>query len=93
MAAAIIGLIVASCSSVSKMAEMAENVKVESNPAVLEVIAGKIDATVSVTYLSKYFHPKAILEVTPVIVYDGGEAKMEPFMYQDSKLRDRKSVV
>ena len=93
MAAAIIGLIVASCSSVSKMAEMAENVKVESNPAVLEVIAGKIDATVSVTYPSKYFHPKAILEVTPVIVYDGGEAKMEPFMYQGSKVKDNYTVV
>lgn len=93
MAAAILGLVVASCSSVSKMAEMAENVKVESNPAVLEVIAGKIDATVSVTYPADYFHPKAVLEVTPVIVYDGGEVKMEPFMYQGVKVKNNYKVV
>lgn len=93
MAAATIGLIVASCSSVSKMAEMAENVKVDSEPAVLEVIAGKIDAAVSVTYPSGYFHPKAVLEVTPVLVYDGGEAKMEPFMYQGEKVKDNYKTV
>ena len=38
------------CASPEKMAKMAENVKVECQPAVLEVVAGTIDATVNVTY-------------------------------------------
>ena len=70
--AALIGLAAAACSSPEKMAEMAENVTVKCEPAVLEVIGGSIDAKVSVTYPEDYFHPKAILEVTPVIVYEGG---------------------
>ncbi len=72
---------------------MAENVSVQSDPAVLEAVAGKIEATVSVTYPADYFHPKAILEVTPVIVYEGGEAKMAPFTYQGEDVKDNYKVV
>ena len=43
------GMAAAGCSSASKMAEMYENVKVECDPEVLEVIAGNIDAVVTVT--------------------------------------------
>ena len=75
------------------MAKMAENVIAECNPAVLEVVAGEIDATVTVTYPEDYFHPKAILEVTPVIVYDGGEAKHESFMFQGEKVKNNYQVV
>ena len=75
------------------MAELADNVVVKCDPAVLECVAGSIDATVTVTYPAKYFHPKAILEVTPVLVYDGGEAKMTPFMYQGEKVKDNYKVV
>ena len=91
--AALIGLAAAACSSAEKMAEMAENVTVKCEPAVLEVVAGNIDATVSVTYPEDYFHPKAILEVTPVIVYEGGEVAMEPFVFQGEKVEDNYEVV
>ena len=91
--AAVLGLAAVACSSPEKMAEMAENVTVKCEPAVLEVVGGEIDATVSVTYPEDYFHAKAILEVTPVIVYEGGEAKMEPFMFQGEKVKDNYEVV
>lgn len=93
LSAAILGIAAVACSSPEKMAEMAENVTVKCNPAVLEVVAGEIDATVSVTYPEDYFHPKAILEVTPVIVYEGGEVKMEPYMFQGEKVQDNYQVV
>lgn len=93
LSAAILGLGVVACSSPEKMAEMAENVTVKCEPVVLEVVAGKINTTVAVTYPADYFHPKAILEVTPVIVYEGGEAKMEPFFYQGEKVIDNYKVV
>ena len=92
-AAAVLGLAAVACSSPKKMAEMAENVIVKCDPAVLEVVAGSIDATVSVTYPADYFHPKAVLEVTPVIVYAGGESKMAPFMFQGEKVKDNYQVV
>ena len=91
--AAALGFAAIACSSPEKMAEQAENVTVKCEPAVLEVVGGVIDATVSVTYPEDYFHPKAILEVTPVIVFDGGEVKMEPFMFQGEKVEDNYEVV
>jgi len=93
LAAAILGFAAVACSSPKKMAEMAENVIVKCDPAVLEVVGGEIDATVTVTYPEDYFHPKAILEVTPVIVYEGGEAKMQPYMFQGEKVKDNYQVV
>ncbi len=84
---------VVACGSPEKMAKMAENVTVKCDPAVLEVVGGKIDADVTVTYPEDYFHPKAYLEVTPVIVYEGGEVAMEPFMFQGEKVKDNYQVV
>ena len=83
----------AACASPEKMAKMAENVKVECVPPVLEVVNGTIDATVSVTYPKGYFNPKVIAEVTPVLVYQGGEASMKPFKYQGEDVRDNYKVV
>ena len=93
LSAMALGFALIACSSAEKMAEMAENVTVKCEPAVLEVVAGAIDATVSVTYPEDYFHPKAILEVTPVIVYEGGEVAMEPFYFQGEKVEDNYEVV
>lgn len=87
------GLAAVGCSSASKMAEMYDNVQVNCEPEVLEVVAENIDAVVTVSYPDGYFHPKAILEVTPVLVYEGGEAEMQPFIYQGEKVKDNyKSV-
>ena len=88
-----LGLAAVACSSPKKMAEQAENVIAKCEPAVLEVVADKIDATVTVTYPKDYFHPKAVLTVTPVIVYDGGEQAMEPFKFQGEKVKDNYQTV
>ena len=93
MAAAILGFAAIACSSPEKMAEMAENVTVKCEPAVLEVVAGEINASVTVTYPEDYFHPKAVLAVTPGIVFEGGEVAMEPFMFQGEKVEDNYQVV
>ena len=93
LSAAVLALATVACSSPEKMAEMAEGVTVKCEPAVLEVIGGKIDADVTVTYPADYFHPKAILEVTPVIVYEGGEAKMEPYYFQGEKVLDNYQTI
>lgn len=81
------------CSSPKKMAEEAANVVVTCDPQVLEVKGGKIDAEITVVCPADYFNPKAILEVTPVIVYEGGEVAMKPFTYQGEKVEDNWKVV
>ena len=93
LAAATLALAAVACASPEKMAKMAENVKVECQPAVLEVVNGTIDATVSVTYPKDYFNPKVVMEVTPVIVYQGGEAALKPLKYQGEQVRNNYKVV
>ncbi|MBP5333180.1 MAG: hypothetical protein J6Y66_03325, partial [Bacteroidales bacterium] len=88
-----VAALAAACASPEKMAKMAENVTVECTPEILEVVNGNIDATVSVTYPKDYFNSKVILEVTPVIVYEGGEAAMKPFKYQGEDVKDNFKVV
>jgi len=93
LASAVLGIAAVACASPEKMAKLAENVQVTCEPAVLEAVADVIEADVTVTYPKDYFNPKAILEVTPVIVYDGGEAALKPFVYQGEKVKDNYKVV
>ena len=91
--AVLLGLSLVACSSANKMAQQASKVTVECEPAVLEVVGGVVDAFVTVTYPANYFNPKAILEVTPVVVFDGGEKAGTPLMYQGEKVKDNYKVV
>ena len=93
LAAAAMIAAAASCASLDKMVQMAENVKVTCEPGVLEAVNGSVDAQIAVTCPEGYFNPKAIVEVTPVLVYEGGEAKMKPFVYQGEKVKDNYKVV
>ena len=93
LSVAVLSIAAVACASPEKMAKMAENVTVKCNPAVLEVVGGEINADVTVTYPEDYFHPKAVLKVTPVIVYEGGEVAMEPFMFQGEKVKDNYQVI
>lgn len=93
LSSALLCAAVAACSSAEKMAQMANNVAVTCDPPVLEAVAGDVDAALTVTYPEKYFLPNAILTVTPVLVYDGGEMKMKPFIYQGEKVKDNFKTV
>lgn len=93
---ALCGLVVAAASCSKSRAEqmkLAENVKVSCTPEVLVLVGDKIPAEITVTYPAKYFHPKATLEVTPVLVYEGGEQAAQTFTYQGEKVKDNYTVV
>lgn len=87
------GLMIQSCGSPKKMAKSADEVSVTCDPQVLEVVAGKIKADVAVTFPEDFFHPKAIVEAVPVLVYNGGETALEPVMLQGEKVTDNYEVV
>ena len=93
---ALCGLVVAAASCSKSRAEqmkLAENVKVSCTPEVLALVGDKIPAEITVTYPAKYFHPKTTLEVTPVLVYEGGEQAAQTFTYQGEKVKDNYTVV
>ena len=90
---ALLGLLVAACSNPKKMAKYASEVSLECNPQVLEAVAGKISATYTINFPAEYFAKKAILEVTPVLVYNGGEIAGPVLTLQGEKVLENNQVV
>lgn len=72
---------------------LAEGVEVKCTPEVLEAVAGKIPVSVTVTYPDGYFDKNAKIAVTPVLVYEGGEAKGPVFTYQGEKVKENNKVI
>lgn len=84
----------ASCSkSRIEQMQMAENINISCTPEVLALVGNKIPADILVTYPAEYFYKKAILEVTPVLVYEGGEQVGKTYTYQGEKVKDNYTVV
>ncbi|MCK9627122.1 MAG: hypothetical protein M0R37_00855 [Bacteroidales bacterium] len=90
---AISGLALVSCSNPSKMVKESQLVSVETTPKVLEVVAGEITANYSMNFPEGYFHPKAVMEVIPVLVYEGGEIAAPAFKLQGEKITDNFKVI
>ena len=55
-------------------------------PQVLEAVGGKVPATINGKFPEKYFNKKAVIEVTPVLKWNGGEAKGQPATFQGEKV-------
>lgn len=93
LALATIAFCAISCASAEKMAKDAENVKVLCTPELLILKGGKVETDVTVTCPKNYFNPKAIVEVTPVIVYDGGEEALDVLCFQGEKVQNNYRTV
>ncbi len=68
--------------------QMAKDVTISCTPEILEIKTGKIPATISVNVPKGYFHPQAFVDVTPVLVYEGGEQAGRLLQYQGDKVKD-----
>lgn len=90
---ALVGMVVVSCGNPTKMAKNADQVSVKCDPQTLEVVADKIVANVTVNFPNEFFHPKGIVEVTPVLVYQGGEATGKIIMLQGEKVTENYKTV
>lgn len=86
-------LVMSGCSGLNKMKKNASQVKYEVTPKVLETHAGEVDLTIKGTYPQKYFDKKTILEVTPVLVYEGGETAFKPVKVQGESVQANNEVI
>ena len=64
-------LTLSSCSN--KLKPLAEQY-IKAEPQPLEAIGGKVPVTINATFPAKWFNKKAVVTVTPVLRYQGGEA-------------------
>ena len=81
----LVALMVLAFSSCSKMGELSSEY-FTTNPEVLEAVAGKVPVTINGKFPEKYLKKNASVEVTPVLRWNGGEAKGQPAVFQGEKV-------
>jgi tetratricopeptide (TPR) repeat protein len=84
-------LTVIACSNISKMAKNADAVKLNCNPLVNT--AGKINVDYSISFPAEFFNKKAVVEVLPVLKFEGKEVAGPVFTMQGEKVLDNNHVV
>jgi tetratricopeptide (TPR) repeat protein len=86
-------IIFTGCGELNKMVKMAPQVRFDVTPKVLEMHGDSVEATVKVTFPSKFFQKKALLEITPVLKYEGGEKAFTSLKLQGEDVQDNNKVV
>jgi tetratricopeptide (TPR) repeat protein len=71
------GLMLAACGGLGKMEKHIADLGATASPEPLEVHGDSIQLSINGKFPEKYFHKKVVVESTPVLMYDGGEAKFE----------------
>ena len=82
-----------SCNCFKKMGKAQDEVNVTCTPEILVLNNGVIAADVNVTFPVEYFNKKAVLKVTPVLVFEGGEVAGQTKYFQGSKVDENYAVV
>ncbi len=78
----LVAAVLSSCGGVNKMIKDSDLVSYSVAPEVLEMHGGDVNATISVKYPAKYFNKKAVVTLTPVLKYEGGEKTLDPLVLQ-----------
>ena len=82
-----------SCNCFKKMAQNRDDIKLTVTPEILTLNNGVVAADINVTFPQEYFNKKAVIKVTPVIVFEGGEVAGTTKYYQGSKVDENYAVV
>ncbi len=74
------------CGGLGKMEKAIEELNLSMDPEPLIMRGGEVELSLSGTFPEKYFAKKAIIEATPVLVWEGGEAafKTQGFQGEDA---------
>ncbi|MGD0581989.1 MAG: tetratricopeptide repeat protein [Bacteroidales bacterium] len=85
--------VMVSCSGLNKMKKNANLVKYEVTPKVLETHAGLVEVTIKGSYPQKYFDKKTVLEITPVLTYEGGETAFDKVSKQGESIKENNQSI
>ncbi len=88
----LVALMVLALSSCGKMGELSADY-FTTNPEVLEAVGGKVPVTINGKFPEKYFKKNATVEVTPVLRWNGGEAKGQPAVFQGEKVEGNNQTI
>ena len=83
-------VILSSCGS--KMGELSSDYFTVT-PQVLEAQGGQVEATINGKFPEKYFNKKAVVEVTPVLKWNGGEVEGQSATFQGEKVEGNDQTI
>lgn len=81
------------CGGLGKMEKTLEDLNVKVSPDHLVLRGSEVEITITGSFPAKYFHKKAILEVTPVLVWDGGESAFRTQGFQGEDAAGNNTVI
>lgn len=81
--------VITSCSKLGDLS--ADNFKV--NPTPLEAVGGEVPATINGIFPEKYMKKKAVVTVTPVLKYEGGETEGQSATFQGEKVEGNNTEI
>jgi len=90
---AVIAFAFTSCDCYKKMGKKIDQVEYSCTPEVLSLNNGEVVANVTVKFPPKYFNESAVLKITPVLVFEGGEIAGTPKYVQGEKVNDNYTVI
>ncbi len=93
LALVVAAMTLSGCNCFKKMAKNRDEIKLTVTPEILVLNNGIVAADINVTFPEKYFNKKAVIKVTPVIVFEGGEVAGTAKYYQGSKVDENYAVV
>jgi Flp pilus assembly protein TadD len=85
-------VVVALSSCSGKMGELSSDY-FTADPQVLEAVGGKVPVTIHGKFPEKYFQKKAVVEVTPVLKWNGGEARSQSTTFQGEKVEGNDQAI
>jgi hypothetical protein len=85
--------VLSSCGGLNKMVKEADQVGYTVTPEVLEMHGGEVDVTVDVNYPAKYFNKKAVVTLTPILRYEGGEKELNPLVLQGQDVTENNKPI
>ena len=88
-----VAIFLAGCAGLGSMEKALNEVGLSVTPKTLILQGGNVEVTITGNFPAKYFGKKVILEATPVLVWEGGEAAFETEGFQGEDAAGNYTVV
>lgn len=86
-------LVFAGCNGLKKMAKNSDTIEYTLKPSILETHGGEVAMTIDGKFPPKFFAKKAVVTITPTLVYEGGEKALKPVVVQGQKVLENNKVI
>ena len=71
---------------VKSMAKRIDKVYIAATPEILEVKGNMVTVTIEAEFPPRYFHKRAVMNITPVLVYEDGETELPSMNFIGEKV-------